>query len=39
VGARPHWTSYDAGALCRTELVTTDVEQARSFFGDLLGWE
>ena len=29
----------DAGALCWNELVTTDVERARSFFGDLLGWE
>jgi predicted enzyme related to lactoylglutathione lyase len=28
-----------AGALCWNELVTTDVERARSFFGDLLGWE
>jgi uncharacterized protein len=29
----------DAGALCWNELVTTDVERASSFFGDLLGWE
>jgi predicted enzyme related to lactoylglutathione lyase len=29
----------DAGALCWNELVTTDVERAKSFFGDLLGWE
>jgi uncharacterized protein len=29
----------DMGALCWNELVTTDVERAKSFFGELLGWE
>jgi predicted enzyme related to lactoylglutathione lyase len=29
----------DTGALCWNELATTDVERARSFFGELLGWE
>jgi uncharacterized protein len=29
----------DVGALCWNELVTTDVERAKSFFGELLGWE
>jgi predicted enzyme related to lactoylglutathione lyase len=29
----------DTGALCWNELVTTDVELAKSFFGELLGWE
>jgi predicted enzyme related to lactoylglutathione lyase len=28
----------DVGALCWNELATTDVEQAESFFGELLGW-
>jgi predicted enzyme related to lactoylglutathione lyase len=27
------------GALCWNELATTDVELAKSFFGELLGWE
>lgn len=29
----------DTGALCWNELLTTDVELAKSFFGELLGWE
>jgi uncharacterized protein len=29
----------DVGALCWNELSTTDVERAKSFFGDLLGWQ
>jgi uncharacterized protein len=29
----------EVGALCCNELVTTDVERAKSFFGELLGWE
>jgi predicted enzyme related to lactoylglutathione lyase len=29
----------DVGAMCWNELVTTDVERAKSFFGALLGWE
>ena len=29
----------EVGALCWNELVTTDVERAKSFFGELLGWE
>jgi uncharacterized protein len=29
----------DTGALCWNELTTTDVERAKSFFGELLGWE
>jgi uncharacterized protein len=29
----------DLGALCWNELATTDVERAKSFFGELLGWE
>lgn len=29
----------DVGALCWNELATTDVELAKSFFGELLGWE
>jgi predicted enzyme related to lactoylglutathione lyase len=29
----------DVGALCWNELATTDVERAKSFFGELLGWE
>jgi predicted enzyme related to lactoylglutathione lyase len=29
----------DPGAWCWNELSTTDVERARSFYGDLLGWE
>lgn len=29
----------DPGAWCWNELATTDVERARSFYGDLLGWE
>jgi uncharacterized protein len=28
----------DIGALCRHELVTSDVERAKSFYGELLGW-
>jgi uncharacterized protein len=29
----------DVGALRWNELVTTDVERAKSFFGELLGWQ
>jgi predicted enzyme related to lactoylglutathione lyase len=29
----------DVGALCWNELVTNDVERAKSFFGELLAWE
>jgi uncharacterized protein len=29
----------DTGALCWNELATTEVERAKSFFGELLGWE
>jgi uncharacterized protein len=29
----------DVGALCWNELATTDVERAKVFFADLLGWE
>jgi predicted enzyme related to lactoylglutathione lyase len=29
----------DVGALCWNELATTDVERAKVFFGELLGWE
>jgi uncharacterized protein len=29
----------DVGALCWNELATSDVERAKSFFGELLGWE
>lgn len=29
----------DVGAWCRNELATTDVERAKSFFRELLGWE
>jgi predicted enzyme related to lactoylglutathione lyase len=29
----------DVGALCWNELASTDVERAKSFFGELLGWE
>jgi predicted enzyme related to lactoylglutathione lyase len=29
----------DAGALCWNELATPDVERAKSFYGELLGWE
>jgi predicted enzyme related to lactoylglutathione lyase len=29
----------DVGALCWNELVTTDIERAKSFFGELFGWE
>jgi uncharacterized protein len=29
----------DTGALCWNELATTDVERAKTFFGELLGWE
>jgi uncharacterized protein len=29
----------DTAALCWNELATTDVELAKSFFGELLGWE
>ncbi len=28
----------DVGALCWNELATTDVERAKSFYGELLGW-
>jgi catechol 2,3-dioxygenase-like lactoylglutathione lyase family enzyme len=28
----------DIGAWCWNELMTTDVEQAKAFFGELLGW-
>jgi uncharacterized protein len=28
----------DVGALCWNELVTTDVERAKAYFGALLGW-
>lgn len=28
----------DVGALCWNELATTDVERAKAFFSDLLGW-
>jgi uncharacterized protein len=29
----------DVGALCWNELVTTDVERAKAYFGALLGWQ
>src|SRR6266511_3923636 len=29
----------DTGALCWNELATSDVRRAKSFFGELLGWE
>lgn len=29
----------DAGAFCWNELATSDPDRARSFYGDLLGWE
>jgi uncharacterized protein len=29
----------DVGALCWNELATTGVERAKTFFGELLGWE
>lgn len=29
----------DVGALRWNELATTDIERAKSFFGELLGWE
>jgi uncharacterized protein len=29
----------DAGAFCWNELATSDQDRARSFYGDLLGWE
>jgi uncharacterized protein len=29
----------DVGALCWNELATTDVERAKSFFAEMLGWE
>jgi predicted enzyme related to lactoylglutathione lyase len=29
----------DVGALCWNELATSDVERAKSFFSELLGWE
>jgi len=29
----------DVGAVCWNELATTDVEWAKSFFGELLGWQ
>lgn len=29
----------DVGALCWNELATTNVGRAKSFFGELLGWE
>jgi uncharacterized protein len=29
----------DVGACCWNELRTTDVERAKAFFGELLGWE
>src|SRR5262249_22068631 len=29
----------DLGALCWCELATDDVERAKSFYGELLGWE
>jgi uncharacterized protein len=29
----------DVGALCWNELTTTDVERAKTFFAELLGWE
>jgi predicted enzyme related to lactoylglutathione lyase len=29
----------DVGALCWNELATTDVERAKAFFGELLGWQ
>jgi uncharacterized protein len=29
----------DVGALCWNELATTNVERAKPFFGELLGWE
>jgi uncharacterized protein len=29
----------DTGALCWNELATTDIERAKSFFGQLLAWE
>jgi predicted enzyme related to lactoylglutathione lyase len=44
-GAPPHWTSYisvedaDAVAARASELATTDIERAKSFYGKLLGWE
>jgi predicted enzyme related to lactoylglutathione lyase len=29
----------DLGALCWHELVTADLDRAKSFYGELLGWE
>jgi predicted enzyme related to lactoylglutathione lyase len=29
----------DVGALCWNELATTDVQRAKAFFGELLGWQ
>jgi predicted enzyme related to lactoylglutathione lyase len=29
----------DVGALCWNELVTSDIERAKSFFGELFAWE
>lgn len=29
----------EVGALCWNELATTDVQRAKSFFGELLGWK
>jgi predicted enzyme related to lactoylglutathione lyase len=29
----------DIGALCWNELATTDLERAKAFFGELLGWQ
>jgi uncharacterized protein len=29
----------DVGAWCWNELITTDLERAKAFFGELLGWE
>jgi hypothetical protein len=36
----PVWSSIDdLGALCSHELATDDVDPAKSFYGELLGWE
>jgi uncharacterized protein len=34
----PTITKYAPGAPCWAELVTTDVEAARKFYGEVLGW-
>ena len=35
----PEMTKYEPGTPCWIELATTDIEAAKKFYGDVLGWK